>query len=1536
HPTPTSTRAPPPPPSRVLAPPRLLSELVPIPPDFEEFDHAGHIIEPCTDTVTHVDELRLEAYGIVVNTRWKIVICICCGKVLTLGDLRRHIIRHFKDLDVPPTLADSIAERFDFDPGTLPTAPTQQTSAIYGLLITPRPHLVCARCGHGFSTPTSFSRHEHKPSCPSAPGDPASFYFSYAFSLYLKSPLNVTPNFRELETTLPLNSLDKDIFFDHEAWNEQVAGLSATTIQSAVEIPQDDPLWQALTPHIKDYSTYIRDSIRQSTTQLMRDIARVGTAQSRSELRAIGDESVDKYGRELQRLLFTVMEAAEGRRTAYAFPLQPNQRDALAALRAALTAPAQHPDSLRRALHTANWSLFSQEKAHGAQSHFVLPINCFLVARSKGESNWRRGSEITQVCARLEWLHRGVVLYQMRKLMADQRMSTKDAHDQVAHLLCGRSDTAYAYIYSCHSLLNSILDEYNDSEVQLGDIEGRSIIFDGARIERAGFKTLDEQLRAEYDRVLALIFHNQTPPADVLPAIELAKLLDNQHNNDGGFCFADIPGNNLTRLATVYAEWLLSDPERRSLYTRTYNGELHWQSAPCADLLRLFEDLREVQVVWAIVSAGPSIRSTEIARQLLRNLNTGAMRNVHFIFNCFTLVGLNEKTSGLRLRRRMTPHAPTYRVATALVHEICVFRPFQRHLIQYFFGAAEGLRYHLYMWPGIKKNFDGGRISSLLGDATEKALGKRLQILDYRKVLTAFCRYIIPKPAWEDFQDHFFDSLQHHSSATSYRKYGVDASTLGGSDPRKIAGCLQACISWQNILGIEDGNPLTLTLPASFATDTQLVPAFLGAQTRRDDLKEVLIPALADLVTQLVPRRPPTPPSSALHPQTALVVAPRRLRDWRKFLQNSAANFRFAQQGELIELLSAGSRPVIAILPCGFGKTLIIFFMIKMYDALLTTVIILPLSGLHIELEEKAKQHGITCMRWTHVRPAAWPIDLHFLTTPRFAVGLAERRRLARIVFDEAQHLVMDLGFRPSMLNFLKALTLPIEYIVSLHEPTADHPKPHMHALVAYINGRIARDYSAEDRAIVYTRSIDDANALAQMFGTTVFTSQTPEHQPELHDPAAARVVTRAEILAGWRRGDCKVLIGTSIVGCGVDAIVRDVAHLDVGRNPIEDAQEAGRGGRDGKHCRATTFGLTNRRVERPDPERDQFGANLMVPWLFSDSCRRLLFSLFLDWVGTTCASLPGAQLCDVCVRHLDDELSDTPAPNPRISSSEDVPYGYPVHPPGYTLPQQYPTPSPYFHHTPPYPPPATSYYPAQLPPTPEPPPPRRQQPPARYEISPLFFPSSESRRRSSSTARDPFAPVTTGGGPPAPQRARAPPPTLAVAVNQQRRIDSNDDWKTLGKKINAALDNLAGCCIVCRLLNRPYDHAWDDCGGQVASRLDARWQERRKEWLKLPKGWCFYCHRPQVTNADGFHPYTEGSPQNCPHRSIIKAAVYTIFRHPTQTNPPLRTIPGVPATDDLEELMRWALLAPPSPPHRSDRNFLRVFAAIATALSLA
>ena len=235
----------------------------------------------------------------------------------------------------------------------------------------------------------------------------------------------------------------------------------------------------------------------------------------------------------------------------------------------------------------------------------------------------------------------------------------------------------------------------------------------------------------------------------------------------------------------------------------------------------------------------------------------------------------------------------------------------------------------------------------------------------------------------------FFDDMQNHSTETSNRIYGIESSAVPNTDNRHIKGCIKTSIDWHLIINIGQDNPLRVLVdntapPESLVPGSAMIaPHSSNAIPVGTDLthfcnsiaaasrlqQEIFISAtltniMADLTNRYFPPPPPLRPSEALRQRSMVLVHPQRILDLRIFLGDPNASFRHPEQAELVEKMQSRQNHLLAILPCGIGKTFMVLFQAKIYDYDKVTILLLPLSGLHADFRRRADQCSVSYSEW--------------------------------------------------------------------------------------------------------------------------------------------------------------------------------------------------------------------------------------------------------------------------------------------------------------------------------------------------------------------------------------------------------------------------------------------------------------------------------------------------------------------------------------------------------------------------------------------
>lgn len=263
-------------------------------------------------------------------------------------------------------------------------------------------------------------------------------------------------------------------------------------------------------------------------------------------------------------------------------------------------------------------------------------------------------------------------------------------------------------------------------------------------------------------------------------------------------------------------------------------------------------------------------------------------------------------------------------------------------------------------------------------------------------------------------------------------------------------------------------------------------------------------------------------------------------------------------------------------------------------------------------------------------------------------MSLQHQNRLNCIIFDEVHKVLTDIQYRPSFEKFwvLNTVKAPIYALSGSLPPSTmaefirltgttwqvvrtPSNRPELAYSVIHVTGdmlkRLVEDvvmytknYTPNDRLMVFCRTKEDVTALSSALHVPGFTSQTTE--------------TNDETLRKWRSGENTVIITTSILGCGLDyPSVRHVLHWGIAYSMIDQHQQESRAGRDGQRAEAITYVASPSR--RSSHSANSYGLSELQKWSTSgDMCLRAIPSSYLDGVPITCSLLPNCELCLYCL----------------------------------------------------------------------------------------------------------------------------------------------------------------------------------------------------------------------------------------------------------------------------------------------------------------
>jgi len=380
----------------------------------------------------------------------------------------------------------------------------------------------------------------------------------------------------------------------------------------------------------------------------------------------------------------------------------------------------------------------------------------------------------------------------------------------------------------------------------------------------------------------------------------------------------------------------------------------------------------------------------------------------------------------------------------------------------------------------------------------------------------------------------------------------------------------------------------------------------------------------------------------------------------RKLLGKKAI-FRGVQKDGLAAIMAKVPR-VLVIMRTGGGKSL--FFMIPaLCSKEGVTIVVVPLSSLREDLQQRCTKVGISCTAWKGTRPSYWSSIV--LVTPESAVTKAfarfinekkMMRQLDRIVIDEC-HVVLDSTkeWRPEIRKLVEmtekgtqvvylTATLPPKNEAEFYDAVGvkegemtkfrdrttrtnvaykvvEYEKEEADEEVKRIVEEKLREYAAPGQIVVYCKTIKQTQRLAGVLGCSAYYREVGTEEE------------KRRILEGLTSGRERVFTATNALGLGIDAAsIRVVIHVGLKDKMREYAQESGRAGRDGLKSEAIT--LRGYWVGRDGKRKVEKGWKMeasMKDSIEGKECRRVVLDKEMDGRSDRRGCEVEEEKCDVC-----------------------------------------------------------------------------------------------------------------------------------------------------------------------------------------------------------------------------------------------------------------------------------------------------------------
>ncbi|KAF8872171.1 hypothetical protein CPB84DRAFT_1753691 [Gymnopilus junonius] len=1229
------------------------------------FNPSDYICLPDASTITAHKAVNLQALGLVVNKTFKIVICLHCHRAPDIETIVAHVKEHLpKPIAIPANLSELLITTFGVVPLRLVRYFSSPIPPVFGVNVYRDPYVFCKTCNRGYANLSILRGHQSNAGRCHNPRKERRYYMSYAQSLTFTShhryfPVDITRLQRRTEaqpdyvavftvthppavdfSALPLQDVEDELnlnqFMFREGWNSYTRDKLASDIIESSRAALKEETWgfaslKAATRYLGKIQGLINQHYSFGLLTQIGDICPM--KESHFQFNHLQPGSVEKYARTLHRLVFNVLRSLRpdwNNPVTYP-PLGTPQREKFDALFTALQ--GEDIAAIDQAFELVCYTLFALYRYQYPETkplhRWFSTVNSFLVYSSfMPDGSIMPASRITQTIAYLMYADRSAMFIKTLQISDQENISTFEAFKRVQSYLQDRQETPMAYLYNTCCLLATVRsEEVSPPSFTFTDAFGRQVSYKGDLISLDAVKRMhDGELVGFWNYVQENLFFGEEIPPELVPQL---------------FVHRRSPATHFKNTAQPMAIGSFLDLlERKSMSTR---------SSP------------NIALPQASTSAGPTERATEFARAQYRNV-TGSLRNLRYSFTTCGRVSTQDKTSHTKMKDLNIPHPPTREWAHVLIFLLVVIRPFEDFIVGRLLDDEAVQRYRYQLWPMIRKPMTADKYRELMGKVTKKYIGIGLTPKIWRSLVTYFCKYLTEPQAFE---------LHKHLWAATLAKKLVPNS-------RVQKGCIQVSMDWQKHVNIGQDRPLKIAGitddPLELATAdlqpslAELIPALVNKISRQvtinigtaleDKVRETVLNSMAQVVAQ------------CFAVNVSIVAAP------TLFL-----TFNCPEQAILLELMIRESRAVghpwhwpLARPPpsCSYAK---MYSRGKNYPRRASAI------SLHADLDRRARSFGISISRWRRdgkynseaaiiyvsIEDVANDDSNHGFVIWNMEVAwrLSSLTRFTKLLPIKLSRTFQEFWVL-NLVNTSSRLTgtLPPQLLPRFTELTKTHwriirtpsvrrelcyeikrvGRSEMFDAIAQHASRLVAGYSSTQRCIIFCRT----QSIACQIATTLhLDAYTADVDPDI----------RAKIMEAWISGRNKVMVSTSILGCGLDIKgIRNVIHVDVAYNMLDQHQQESRGGRDGLPCTVTTYVPQDRKsVPFVDPAKN-FGTTELYNWtLEQGQCHRLIPSLYLDGIATSLLfHLPRPRWLVICSSFISSSYPEsTPAIAARPSGLE-------------------------------------------------------------------------------------------------------------------------------------------------------------------------------------------------------------------------------------------------------------------------------------------
>lgn len=496
--------------------------------------------------------------------------------------------------------------------------------------------------------------------------------------------------------------------------------------------------------------------------------------------------------------------------------------------------------------------------------------------------------------------------------------------------LIREASTPLAYIFECWSLIKTVASaEQGIPNVSSTDASGRDVIYKSNVFTIVDINTMVYALVKRWDELLRVEIHDDCQS----PWLELRlplTLVDSPRNMDAGFCFLDLPANNLLWFKNTLIQHYMEHPDLKNKFFYRKGDKMFAIRTELEKKMRSEAEMTDILMVLIAITSGSPARAIEQVNHLVRNQPGGSIRNFFHLYGLTMIISGYSKTSTTTLKDKVIPRVPPPLIVQRLLYQLVIIRPAMERFATICRDARTAARYRYFLYPGLDQPRTSTEFSHILATYTGQYLPAPLHILDWRQIAVGFSRFNGNLLNIKAASGTKFSTYQMgHGEETENRHYAITPDMLVSVSHERVMGCIATSGAWHILLGL--GNDVSKVVGKTVEKDihsevgvvnqnNDAPPNLNMVQLTRmaiDDMRDDLCREMRLSFAHSAALYWPEPPPQSGSYVRSLVAPPQRLRQLRTFFNDPKAIFRDERQSYALELVIQREKNLLLIFPTG-------------------------------------------------------------------------------------------------------------------------------------------------------------------------------------------------------------------------------------------------------------------------------------------------------------------------------------------------------------------------------------------------------------------------------------------------------------------------------------------------------------------------------------------------------------------------------------------------------------------------------------------